>query len=173
VGFYIYRLVTTDTVTTTTTLTDFVPLTGLIVSQGENGGIYTFTDEDYIPGQGYSYMPVERKADGTLVKHSAFIVPVGASQLPLDKFIFIPLINKAAPTPNAAPTIDPRAPITLTEGLTTTLPLTLTEDLTVTGVISETRLPLSIPLASGTPAIAFLLMPTPITLPKPTEVDGA
>jgi len=100
-GFYIYRLTNDGS-------SDFVPVSGLALSQGVDGGEYLFVDETVESGVSYTYLLVERKADGTLVRYENLILVIGLGG-PQDQQLYLPLIaNQKMPT--ATPTLIPTTP---------------------------------------------------------------
>ena len=86
-GFFVFRLDQTGSNT-------FIPLTGLIISQGVNGGNYLFVDNEVEPNVVYSYLLIERKIDGTLIEYPDFTLVLGFN-LDITPRQYIPLIFRS------------------------------------------------------------------------------
>ncbi|MEZ4731822.1 MAG: hypothetical protein R3E79_32275 [Caldilineaceae bacterium] len=100
-GFYIYRLTNDGS-------NDFVPVSGLALSQGVDGGAYLFVDETVASGVSYTYLLVERKTDGTLVRYHDLTIVIGLGGLQ-DERLYLPLVAQEE-MPTATPTLVPTAP---------------------------------------------------------------
>ncbi len=83
-GFYIYRKRGDGS-------SDFIPLTGLIPAEGAPG-VYEYRDEDVEVGSEYSYLLVEKKADGTLVTYPALIQRIVIVSGTANHALWLPLV---------------------------------------------------------------------------------
>lgn len=83
-GFYIYRKRSDGS-------GDFIPLTGLVPAEGAPG-VYEYRDEGVEVGVGYSYLLVEKKADGTLVTYADLILQVVIVDGTAKNTLWLPLV---------------------------------------------------------------------------------
>lgn len=65
-GFFIYRAQDDSRAS-------FIPISGLIESQGAQGGAYTYVDDTIEDRGSYTYMLVEKKRDGSLVDYEDIV----------------------------------------------------------------------------------------------------
>jgi len=86
-GFYVYRFAAGNI--------DFIPITSLISSKGEQGGLYTFIDEDVVVGQEYQYYLVERKNNDSLIAYTDLFRVIAFGIIERSEFIFLPIIQVA------------------------------------------------------------------------------
>jgi hypothetical protein len=164
-GFYLFRRDDTNN-------GEFIPLTGLIVSQGADGGTYTFVDEDVTEGTFYSYLLVERKDDGTFVEHRNRIISIPFGVGPgAFRQLYLPVIMQAYPvvTATPTPTITPTPTVTATATVTVTATATITS--TPAGSLTTTPTPTLTETTS--PTTTPTVTPTATLTATPTDVGFA
>lgn len=92
-GFFLYRADVSAADGGNDSADAFVPISGLLESKDTGGGIYGVVDRDVRVDQAYTYLLVEQKIGGQLIRYEDLITVVGVGT-ELHYRILLPAVSR-------------------------------------------------------------------------------